>query len=158
MSNNKFIILPVFVLLTLLTFGLSAQVSAAPAQISVTSSLEKNVKVGDTQVVTWESKNFPKGAFVNINLIKKVSDSPVRYDLVRQIAQYSPNDGQELWVVTKADLGANLYIEVTCAGSTRFKDGCVSNVGATAFAVETNFSNNLANALLSFLQAIGWIE
>ncbi len=151
--QSKSIIAAVAITVSLLLSG--AAYAATPASLATTASIDGVVKVGDQKLVTWEATNFPKGAFVNINLIRKTGDSPQTYELVRQVAQYTVNDGQEVWQVTKADLGDNLYLEVGCAGSTRFKDGCIASMGQTQFAVSTSFGNNLANAFSAFLEAIG---
>ncbi len=77
----------------------------------------------NTRTVKWTSKGFPEGAKVNVNLIRKVSESPVSYELVRQIEKNAPNDGQAKWTPSKSETGDNLYIEVTCSDSLQIM-GC----------------------------------
>ncbi len=127
-----------------------ASFASAQTKISVTSETESVLKVGTENTVKWQTENFPEGAFVNINLLKKVSDNPAQFELVRQIASYTVNDGEETWVPQRGDAGENISIEVTCAGSTRFKDGCVSEQNNSSFAIESSFGNNLAGAISAF--------
>lgn len=125
--------------------------SASSASITVTSNIDTSVlEVGEENVVRWQTENFPAGAFVHINLIKKVSDSPLQYELVRQIAAYSVNDGEESWIPEKSDIGEDISIEVTCAGATRFKDGCVSDINDNSFAIESSFGRNVASVISAF--------
>ena len=146
--KNIFVIGLVLLASLFVSNGASAQVSS---KVNVTSTVEgAAVNVGEENIVTWESQNFPLGAFVHINLIKKISDNPTSYELVKRIADYSINDGIETWVPTKSDVGENLYVEVTCAGSARFPDGCESDVTLDSFAIETSLANNLANVFSAF--------
>lgn len=147
---NKFskILVGSFATLALLSGAYSA--SADTAKVSVISSFNAVLEVGKENVVRWETESFPKGAFVHINLIKKVSDNPLKYELVRQVATYSVNDGEEAFVPQKGDVGENISLEVTCAGSTRFKEGCVSGQSDSSFAIEASFGSNLAGALSAF--------
>jgi len=133
------------------TFLFSQAAQAESAHVAVTyNAPADHIDVGDEQLITWETKNFPEGAFVNINLIKKVSDTPKSYEMVRQIGQYLVNDGEESWKPAKSDQGENLFIEVTCAGSGRFKEGCSAAVPQSEFAVKTDLGNNLALVFVSF--------
>lgn len=137
-----------FLIPAIMLFGGIAH--ADVAKVNVVSEVSSKLMVGDKDVVKWQTENFPEGAFVHINLIRKVSDNPVSYELVRQIASYAVNDGEEVWTVEKGDLGGNLQVEVVCAGSTRFKEGCVSGQTSNSFAVETSFGKNLASVISAF--------
>ncbi len=133
-------------------FALSA---SAQTIVRAEASTPDSIKVGKEQTVNWSSEHFPKGAFVHINLIEKVSDSPNTYELVRRLAEYSVNDGNETWVPERVDMGKELYIEVTCAGATRFPDGCSSALPTSKFAVESSFGSNLANIYTAFVEFLG---
>jgi hypothetical protein len=69
------------------------------------------------KTITWQTGAFATDQKVNINLLKKVSDSPVSYILVRKIATATANDGQEKWTPASNENESNLYIEVTCSGT-----------------------------------------
>ena len=69
----------------------------------------------DSLTITWESNGYPATSTVNINLIQKVSDSPVAYSLVANIASNVPNIGSYVWKPLREQTGADLYVEVTCS-------------------------------------------
>lgn len=116
------------------------------AKVNTVSSVSKSViKTGSNQNITWTTENFPAEASINISLIKKVSDSPVSYELVRQIANNTENDGNFKWSPKRDELGENLQIEIGCGNPEKFTSGCVSSVDNKTFAVEKSFSANLAS-------------
>jgi hypothetical protein len=81
--------------------------------------------MADTKEIKWQTNNYPVGVGVNINLLRKVSSNPDKFELVRQIAKDTPNDGYELWVKTAKDGdSSNLYIEVTCSTTYKFEGEC----------------------------------
>lgn len=86
-----------------------------------------SVFAANSRVINWETSSFPADAGVNINLLKKVSDSPIEYTLVKNIATNTANDGQETWNATAEELNSGLFIEVTC--STVQTPGACSVVG-----------------------------
>lgn len=138
----------IFLIPAMLLFGGIAH--ADVAKVNVVSEVSSKIMVGDQNTVRWQTENFPEGAFVHINLIRKVSDNPTQFELVRQVASYAVNDGEEVWTVEKGDLGGELHIEVVCAGSTRFKEGCVSGQTSNSFAVESSMGRNLASVISAF--------
>jgi peptidoglycan hydrolase-like protein with peptidoglycan-binding domain len=71
-----------------------------------------------SKTVTWQTSGYPAGLGVDINLIKKVSDSPISYTLVRQIATNVPNSGSYSWVPRSGENSADLYVEVTCPAAS----------------------------------------
>ena len=71
----------------------------------------------------WQTNNYPTGAGVDINLIRKVNTSPAEFQFVRKVAQNTTNDGEETWGLLPNETG-DLYIEVTCSSSYQFKSGC----------------------------------
>jgi hypothetical protein len=81
-----------------------------------------------TKKIVWETSSYPKNAGVNINLIRKVSDNPASYTLVRQIAVNTPNDGVESWNPSQNETGNDLYIEVNCGSNYQFTNGCSSSL------------------------------
>jgi hypothetical protein len=80
-----------------------------------------------TKKVTWDTASYPRNAGVNINLIRKVSDNPTSYTLVRQIAVNTPNDGTESWTPNSNETDSDLYVEVNCGTNYAFSNGCTSS-------------------------------
>lgn len=74
--------------------------------------------------ITWKTSDYPAGVGVNINLLRKTSDSPVIYELVRQLLKDSKNDGEEIWLPGINEKGSNYFIEVTCSSTYVFNKGC----------------------------------
>lgn len=77
-----------------------------------------------SKIVTWKTSGYPTDAGVNINLIRKISDSPLTYSLVRTIAQDTPNDGKEQWTLGAEENTGDLYLEITCSTTYQFQNGC----------------------------------
>lgn len=78
-----------------------------------------------SKTINWKTTNYPSGVGVNINLVRKVSDSPNTFELVRVLAVDTPNDGQEAWVPVKGEKTNDLYIQVTCSSTySEFNAGC----------------------------------
>ncbi len=102
--------------------------NAIPAKVSVKSVARSgnaaSVILSNVKSVEWQTDSYPASVGVNINLLKKVSDSPVSYTLVRQIATDTANDGKEDWVSKAGEAGSDFYIEVTCSTSHTFSPGC----------------------------------
>lgn len=78
----------------------------------------------NTKKVIWETTSYPKNAGVNVNLIRKISDNPASYTLVRQIAVNTPNDGMESWTPNSNETDNELYVEVNCGTNYAFSNGC----------------------------------
>ncbi|MFA6077038.1 MAG: hypothetical protein WC735_03105 [Candidatus Paceibacterota bacterium] len=134
MNKNKYIALFVIIVLGIIFWVLTSSKTektpeeVAPATIStqsVTLVTSPAVAVlAGTKTVNWQTSNYPVDAGVNINLIRKVSDSPRQFVLVRTIETNTPNDKQESWVPLSGENSADLYIQVTCSNSYVFKSGC----------------------------------
>ncbi len=138
-------------------FAFAHSVSAQQAKVLITSSTAlSEVKVGSEETITWQTQNFPAGAFLNINLVQKIGENPAQFELVRKIAEYTVNDGSETWKPTRNDRGENLYIEVSCGGATRFKDGCVGSMTPAEFAVIGGFNSEVANVWSAFISLFGF--
>lgn len=133
-----------------LTFGIFAVANAAQI-VSVSTSADSVIKTGSNQTVSWRTSDFPENGKVNVNLIRKVTDSPASYVLVRQISSNTDNDGTEAWEANRHEVGENLLIEVTCADMRAFGNGCVANTDNKIFAVKAGFSANIANVWESFI-------
>ncbi|MHB1316368.1 MAG: peptidoglycan-binding domain-containing protein [Minisyncoccota bacterium] len=106
-----------------------AQSSTPKSSVSVSSvtsekSLIASIFFSSAKKIQWKTSDYPAKVGVNINLLNRVSDSPVRYDVVRQIAKDTPNDGEETWIPTSSEKNLNLYVEVTCSTTYTFKEGC----------------------------------
>lgn len=76
------------------------------------------------KIVTWKTANYPQNIGVNINLLRKVSDSPQAFVLIRNIAHNTLNDGSETWIPESDEKSDNVYIEITCSNTYSFKNGC----------------------------------
>src|SRR3989338_4233180 len=71
-----------------------------------------------------KEKTSPTDVGVNINLIRKISDSPNQFVIVRAITTDTPNDGQETWIPQDGENTSDLYVEVTCLNTYQFTAGC----------------------------------
>src|SRR4051812_11935032 len=68
-----------------------------------------------TKTITWQTKNYPAGAGIDANLIRKVSSAPASYTFVRKILNNTANDGSEIWAPAANETGNDLFIEITCS-------------------------------------------
>lgn len=82
------------------------------------------VFLANSQKIQWKTVDYPANVGVNVNLLRKKSDSPLVYELVRKIATNTPNDGEEVWTPLATEKGSDMYIEVTCSTTYTFKGGC----------------------------------
>jgi hypothetical protein len=120
----------------------SVSPSFDPATLSVTAINVSSVEVGDLQKIGWTSKNYSP-ATVAVNIIRKVSDNPARYELVRTVTSATTNDGSAVWVPAKTDVGTNTFVELGCTLSGQ---ACSSSVTGSALAVvDTGRFSNTAN-------------
>jgi len=107
-----------------------AVVPKAPATIGITDITQGNngvaaIFLSSSKKIKWQTTgDYPTTAGVNINLLKKTSESPVVYELVRQIAKDTPNDGEEVWIANSGETGHAFYIEVTCSSTQIFSNDC----------------------------------
>lgn len=102
--------------------------------LSLISPVNGTVELGQRQNVTWTSFNYaPKT--VAINIIRKVSSSPNRYELVRTVSVATLNDGSAVWVPAMTDLGSNIYVEVGCILSNQ---ACTASKVSAPLAVLDN--------------------
>lgn len=105
------------------------QTSAALATISNVSVTQTNSLAGaavlaSSKTVTWQTNNFPTGSGVDINLIRKTSDSPKTYNLIRTVVKNSPNDGKEVWTLQNGEISNDVYLEVVCSTAYQLNSGC----------------------------------
>lgn len=132
--------------------GASADASQ-PATLTMTSQSLNTASVGDLQHITWTSSNYAAPT-VAINIIRKTSDSPATYELVRQVASSTKNDGDAVWVPALSDVGNNTYVQVACVQSAQactaaplnepvavVNDGRFSNTAAAYQAIEAENNN-----------------
>ncbi len=130
-SNNKVYLISgliVVILISAVVIGLSISgnnngapsISAnpsAPASLAlITDGNSQTAAVGDVNQIRWTSNNYAAST-VSINLIRKVSDNPAQYELVRQITASTPNTGDFAWTPSASDVGPNTYIQVACTVS-----------------------------------------
>lgn len=107
------------------TNGTRAPVVATVTSISIANvTSPASAVLAGAKNITWQTSNYPSGVGVNINLLKKVSDSPREFVNVRTIAKDTPNDGQESWTPKTGETGDDLYIEITCSSTYQFNAGC----------------------------------
>lgn len=134
------------------TMGSSSKSSSVsnsgPGSLSLVSPLSGTFDAGETQKVAWTSDNY-SASTVEVALIRKVSDNPIRYELVRVIAANKANDGSATWVPAPTDVGNGLSIEVGCtlspqacsaaapsAGLAVINDGRFANTASIYQAIE----------------------
>ena len=125
-------------------FGLSVEPAATAdqASLAVLSPASGTVNVGQKQDVSWTSSDY-KAPTVSIAVIRKVSDNPARYELVRTVTAATQNDGSAVWVPSKSDVGQNTLIQVGCALTAQACTAGTSN-GALAVIDTGKYSNAAA--------------
>jgi hypothetical protein len=137
-----FLIVAVFGIVTLVYNNslIRGGVSVNPVTIGVHPAIVSTLSVVDdvssasavsagSKIVTWKTSSYPNNVGVNINLIRKISNAPAAFKLVRILATNTLNDGQELWIPKSGENTNDLYIEVTCSNTYKFTQGCnLSNV------------------------------
>ncbi len=141
MHKNPFIISLLVAVLIFTGFSLAKKTNKTASEENLQTKSEitiKSVSLEDgsvasvasamsTKKVTWDTASYPRNAGVNINLIRKVSDNPTSYTLVRQIAVNTPNDGTESWTPNSNETDSDLYVEVNCGTNYAFSNGCTSS-------------------------------
>jgi hypothetical protein len=150
-KNNKNVIIG---LVTLIIIGTivasliamnrkSTGISAISEGATQMSNVISQVALGNTQNVLWNSQDITSNQ-VAINVIRKVSDNPASYELVRTVATSTANDGSATWAPSSKDLGGNLYVEIGC---TKTASACRADISSSQLAVLDSSSYlNTANA------------
>ena len=118
--------------------------SAPKSTLAFVNAPSGTIDAGQTQTVTWTSNGAaPSG--VSVNLIKKVSDNPAQYVLVRTVAANKSNDGSATWVPAATDVGTGLSVEVGCAPTA---NACTAaeNTEASLAVVNDGRYTNTASA------------
>lgn len=118
----------------------SSDRSASFSLIPITGTVE----AGQKQTVRWISSAY-QGSEVSINLARKVSSNPDRYQLVRVISERTANDGVATWVPANSDIGYDLVLEVGCVDS---KVACRAGntVGSNLAVIRSTRFANTASA------------
>jgi hypothetical protein len=120
-----------------------SSISAVSEGAAPLSNITSEIALGNTQNVTWNSNDISSGR-VTVNVIRKVSDNPATYSLVRTVAISTENDGSATWVPSNKDLGGNLYVEIGC---TKTASACRADISSSQLAVLDSSSYlNTANA------------
>ena len=104
------------------------------ASLALTNLSGGTVDVGQLQHVNWTSSNYGAPT-VSMNIIRKVSDNPARYELVRTVALATANDGSAVWVPAKTDVGTSDLVQVGCALTSQ---ACTAGVSGSPLAVIDN--------------------
>lgn len=127
--------------------ALNSSATGPSTSLSFVSAPVGSVDAGQAQKVAWTSKG-PAPASVSVNLIKKVSDNPARYALVRTVAAAKANNGSATWVPAPTDVGTGLSIEVGCVASA---NACTAaeNTSAPLAVVNDGRYANTASAYQS---------
>lgn len=132
-STYIFVLVAVIIILDIIFLGYRSTQDEkySPVNLSTVSSLSivddnstASVLSVETKTISWQISNYPKDVGVNINLVRKISDSPRQFVLVRTLATDTPNDGNETWIPRNGETSDDLYVEVTCSTSYQFKSGC----------------------------------
>lgn len=122
--------------------GLNQPANLASASLTLIAPISGSVNVGQNQTIKWLSNNYNVGA-VKISLIRKVSENPLKYDLVRVIAENAPNTGSYIWTPASTDIGDNLSVQIGCVLSE--KQCSVSSPSAQLSVIENDRYLNTAN-------------
>jgi len=107
-----------------------ATVAMNPSTVSIKSitstgnNLGASALMSNSKTIRWETSNYPSNIGVNINLLKKTSDTPVTFSLIKTIVKDTVNDGEEKWIPKTEEINNNTYVEVTCSSSYQFTQGC----------------------------------
>lgn len=110
----------------------TTQPSAPKTKIS-TLSVKDNKKsqsasliqatIPETKTIIWQTEHYPEQYGVDIQLLKKVSESPAKYDFVQMIVTNTPDDGKYVWTPNIAS-SESLYVQIACTKARRFTEGC----------------------------------
>ena len=150
-KNNKIVIIGLICLVIVgaIVAGLisinrkSTGISTVSEDVTPISNSVSQVALGNTQNVLWNSQSITSNR-VAVNIIRRVSDNPAKYELVRTVATSTANDGSATWVPSNKDLGDNLYIEIGCTESAF---ACRADISSSQLAVlDSNMYTNTANA------------
>ncbi|MCK6463182.1 MAG: GPI anchored serine-threonine rich family protein [Candidatus Pacebacteria bacterium] len=140
--------------------AVSSPAFAKTASVKIISPAGGSIgQVGSAQTVRWSTSDYPKGAGVNINLLRKVSSNPDRYEFIRVIKENTPDDGVETWTPSASDTGDNLVVQVSCSGKTVFPEGCSSVQGTSRIAIldSAERQSYLASVIEAIKQSIAEI-
>ena len=133
MNKNIYIVLFVVIVLGIVFWMYSSSQKektsptspATVATLSVVSDTSSaSAVLSGAKTVIWQTTNYPTDVGVNINLIRKISDSPNQFVILRAITTDTPNDGQETWIPQDGENTSDLYVEVTCLNTYQFTAGC----------------------------------
>lgn len=137
MNKNKylFVFLIVIILIALGVFFLISRPLenekssvVNPATVSTLSvsnvSSPASAVLAGAKTINWQTASYPTNARININLIRKVSESPLKFTLVRTLETDAINNGEYLWIPQNGENTSDLYVEVTCSNSYQFTVGC----------------------------------
>ena len=111
--------------------SLSTATPLRSASLSVISPSGLTADVGQLTSVLWTATNYQPQT-VSVSVIRKISDNPARYELVRTVAEATRNDGSATWVPAPKDLGQNTLIQVGCTLSAQ---ACTAGVSSSPLAV-----------------------
>ncbi len=135
--KNTYLITTISVLLLVLVFARDFNISSNKTLSVVDTQTPSNLAVSiisindedglaaifsaNSKEIKWISNNFSSNSTVDINLLRKISGDPIQYELVRKIAENTPNDGSYLWIPKGDELNQGLYLEVTCASYSEIR-------------------------------------
>ncbi|MDE2040988.1 MAG: hypothetical protein KGI59_01195 [Patescibacteria group bacterium] len=111
--------------------SLNTAINSGVASVTVLAPSGLTADVGQIQNVLWKAFNYSP-ATVSVAVIRKISDNPARYELVRTVAVATANDGAATWVPAPSDAGANTSIQVGCTLSAA---ACTAGISASPLAV-----------------------
>lgn len=113
-------------------------IEAGQSRISLVSPSGITASVGEIEKIKWSSENY-LAPTVSLALIRKVSDSPATYELVRTISASTANDGLGTWVPTSIEAGKDLLIQIGCTAS---ENACTAGVSGSHLAVVNDGGNS----------------
>ncbi|OGI94786.1 hypothetical protein A3A03_02640 [Candidatus Nomurabacteria bacterium RIFCSPLOWO2_01_FULL_40_18] len=133
MNKNTYIALLIVVVLGIAFWAYNSSVKKEiPPSLGATVSIKSitdatspaSAVLAGAKNIEWQTANYPASTGVNINLIRKISDSPVKFNFVRALAVDTANDGRESWIPQTGENSDDLYVEVTCSTTYQFQAEC----------------------------------
>ena len=105
-------------------------VTVVPESSMNSAAAAQSVGIGQSKRISWNASDFPS-AKVNITIIRKTGDSPIRYQSLRTLSNI-PNTGSTIWTPAAGEIGADTYVEVGCAATTK---ACQAHISPVSYTV-----------------------
>ena len=141
MLRNVIVIIAIIGLAIAASSAMAQAATSSGAKLSLIAPVSGSFEMGQTQTVKWSSSNYA-GSTVSIRLIRKVSNNPARYEVVRTISESTANDGVATWIPSGAEAGlSGLSLEIGCAPSAKACQSGTATGSSLAVIKSTRYSN-----------------